>query len=241
MAEGPRRLLDRLVERRRRGGEPLQYITGRQAFRGLELLVGPGVMIPRPETEMVVEQALSRLAGISSPRVVDLCTGSGAIALAVATERPDSVVWATEISDEALAWARRNLERAEADNVTLLQGDLLGPLPEWFEGSVDLVVANPPYLSVVEVQVAPPEVRDHEPREALMAGPTGLELAARVVTEACEWLAPGGWLVMETSPTQAERLRALMHAHYTHVDIHRDLAGMLRIAEGRRPGGPHPH
>jgi release factor glutamine methyltransferase len=223
-----------LVERRA-GGEPLQYLTAVQAFRRLELAVGPGVLVPRPETEVVVEHALARLDGVEAPVVVDVGTGSAAIALSVATERPDAAVWATDISERAAGWARRNVEAAGAANVTVAEGDLFQPLPDDLRTSVDLVVSNPPYLSEAELAQAEADVRDHEPPLATVAGPTGLEVARRVVAEAMSWLRPGGWLVLETHAGQAGRLQVLLLARYEEVAIHPDLAGLPRVAEGRRP------
>ncbi len=228
-AEEQERLLE-LVDRRR-AGEPLQYLTGTQAFRSLELAVGPGVLVPRPETEFVVERALARLAGALDPVVVDLGAGSGAICLAIATERPDASVWATEVSGEAISWARRNA--AGVENVRLLEGDLFEPLPSEMHGRVDLVVSNPPYLSEAELGKASVDVRDHEPRVATVSGSTGLEVAARIVTGALAWLRAGAWLVMETSPSQAARLEALMRACYEQAAVLADLSGRLRVAEGR--------
>ena len=228
--------LDALLKRRC-AGEPLQYLTGHQAFRRLDLLVGPGVLVPRPETEMVVEAALRRIDGVGDPVVVDVGTGSGAIALSIAAERPDAVVWATEISPAAAAWARRNLERARPTApVTILEGDLLAPLPADLLGGVDLVVANPPYLSEAQLRAAAPDVRDHEPVVALVSGPTGLEVPDRVVDEAWAWLRPGGWLVLETWPGQAEDLVERLARRYEDAGAEADLTGSLRIAQGRRPG-----
>jgi release factor glutamine methyltransferase len=225
--------LDELVARRVRG-EPLQYLTGHQAFRRLDLAVGPGVLVPRPETEMVVEHALGRIAGVASPVVVDVGTGSGAIALSIGVERPDAIVWATEVSGAAATWARLNLERGGAGNVTIVEGDLLAPLPEDLRGAVDLVVANPPYLAAAQLASLAPDVRDHEPPVATVSGPTGLEVPARVVEEAFAWIRPGGWLVMETWPGQADDLLALLSAHYADAAVQPDLTGSLRIAEGRK-------
>jgi release factor glutamine methyltransferase len=222
-----------LVERRFRG-EPLQYVTGSQAFRGLELLVGPGVLIPRPETELVAERALELIEPLTAPKVVDLGTGSGAIALSIASERGDSRVWATEISPEAIAWARKNLEVAGIQNVVLCEGDLFA-LPEELRGEIDLVVANPPYLSEAELDRAPAEVRDHEPRVATISGLTGLEVPARVVEQSLDWLRPGGWLVMEISPGQSGWVQSFLEPRYGEVQVRLDLAGLPRIAEGRRP------
>ena len=226
--------LDELVTRRETG-EPLQYLTGHQGFRRLDLAVGPGVLVPRPETELVVEQALRRIAGVDRPAVVDAGTGSGAIALSIAVERPDARVWATELSPEALAWARLNAERVGAPGVVMLEGDLLGPLPEAVRGKLDLVVANPPYLAASQLASTAPDVRDHEPVLATVSGPTGLEVPARVAREARAWLRPGGWLVMETWPGQADELLGLLAEGYEEATVHPDLAGSLRIAEGRLP------
>lgn len=223
------------IVERRAGQEPLQYITGRQAFRGIVLRVGPGVLVPRPETEIVVEHALRLLEGAASPAVVDVGTGSGAIALAVAAERPGARVWGTEISPRALAWARLNREEMGAANVILVQGDMFSPLPDGLRGRVDLVVANPPYLPESMVATMPSDVRDHEPRLATVSGTTGLEVPARVALEAAGWLRPGGWLVMETWPGQAARLRALLAGRYEAVEVLPDLGGAARIAVARRP------
>jgi release factor glutamine methyltransferase len=219
---------------RRAGGEPLQYLTGHQAFRRLDLAVGPGVLVPRPETEMVVEHALGRIAGVASPVVVDVGTGSGAIALSVGFERPDATVWATEVSPEAAAWARRNLDQVGAGNVTVVKGDLFSPLPASLRGAVDLVVANPPYLAAAQLAGVAADVRDHEPLVATVSGPSGLEVPARVVEEAVAWIRPGGWLVMETWPGQADDLLALLSARYAEAAVHPDLTGSLRIAEGQK-------
>ncbi len=237
LSEDQVHLLEELVGRRG-GGEPFQYLTRRQAFRCLDLLVGPGVLVPRPETEIVVEHALSAIAGVTAPSVADLGTGSGAIALAVATERPDAQVWATEISPEAAAWARRNVERVAPGRVRVLEGDLFEPLPDELAGRLDLVVTNPPYLSHADLDEVAPDVADHEPRVATVAGPTGLEIAKRVAIESLKWLAPGGWLVLETHPGQVGRLASLLGASYAEVSLHEDLTGALRVAEGHRPFSP---
>lgn len=224
--------LDQLVAERL-SGRPLQYITGFQEFRRLHLRVGPGVLVPRPETELVVEECLTLLQGVRSPRVIDVGTGSGAIALSIATERPDSRVWATDISEEALAWARLNSEGIK--NVELVRGDLFSGLPSDLLGTVDLVVSNPPYLSDVEMSDAPVDVRNHEPALALSGGAGGLEVPARIVRDAEAWLSDAGWLVLETSPTQAGQLRELFLRRFEEVHIVDDLAGRARIAWGRKP------
>lgn len=218
---------------RRVASEPLQYIIGTQDFRGIQLLVGPGVLVPRPETEMVVERALERISSMDSPTVVDLGAGSGAIAIAIALERKDAKLLATEISSDAVAWCRKNLEATGAKNVRLYQGDLFDPIPPPLHGHIDLVVSNPPYLSDREIASAPGDVRDHEPRVATVAGATGLEVAQRIVEASPVWLRLGGWLVLETHPGQSRRLSSLMRERFSDVEIMPDLAGLDRIAEGR--------
>lgn len=222
-----------LVERREKH-EPLQYLTGTQSFRSLELRVGPGVLIPRPETEIVVERALELIRYLESPLVADIGVGSGAIALSIAKERPDSTVWGTDKSKPALEWAMRNRRRTKAMNVNFAEGDLLDALPPGLEAKFDLVVANPPYLSLSELAASPFEVREFEPEAATVAGPSGLEIASRIVQDALGWLTPGGWLVLETWSGQAERLRLLMTPRYDEVELHDDLTGATRIAQGRK-------
>lgn len=219
--------IDEVVERRRTM-EPLQYLLGSQAFRRIEVLVGPGVLVPRQETEIVVEHALSKIASIESPKVIELGTGSGAIAASIIDEMPSARVWATEKSPEALIWAHRNLDPLA--NITLLQGDLFEPLDASIRGTVDLVVSNPPYLSESEIEESPADVRDYEPRVATVAGPTGIEVSARIVRESPGWLRPGGWLVMETSEARWPELAELLKRDFVDVQCLPDLAGLLRVA-----------
>lgn len=215
--------------------EPLQYITGVQSFRRLEVEVGPGVLVPRPETEVVVGRALELVSYVTRPNVVEVGTGSGAIALSIAAERPDCRVWATEISRDALHWARRNESSFSLPNLTVVEGDFFAPLPPEIRGSVDLVIANPPYLSESEILQAPADVRDHEPRVATVSGVHGDEHSGVIAEEAFEWLRSGGYLVLETSPTIAERVKQLLSERYGEVRVGRDLGGLLRVAEARRP------
>ncbi len=246
-----------LVERRRRG-EPLQYVLGTWAFRRLELAVDPRVLIPRPETEVVVGHALAELGraagdgpgpGTAPVVAVDLGTGSGAIALSLAVEGPactsgrELQVWAVDASPDALAVAsanRRSVFRAHpgAAAVHLTQGDWFEALPEELAGHVTLAVANPPYVSEAEWARLDPEVRDHEPRRALVGGPVGTEEIDRILHAACRWLAPWGVLVMELAPHQAEdaALRALVDG-FDGVLVRPDLAGRSRALIARRWGG----
>lgn len=227
--------IDRLVALRC-SGRPLQYLTGLQGFRRLALRVGPGVLVPRPETEMLVERALELLAGVSAPRVVDIGAGSGAIALSLAVERPDCRVWATEISKDAFAWADRNLRECGAANVELMQGDMFDPLPESLKGSVDLIISNPPYLSAEMLARAPGDVRSFEPEQALLSGEGGTAAARRLIREGFDWLAPGGHLVLETAgASQWEDLKVEFERSYREVAATSDLAGVPRFVEGTRP------
>ena len=233
--EVDRRRLEDLIERRLRG-EPLQYVLGRWPFRTLELIVDRRVLIPRPETERVVEVALGELAsmGPGARRVVDLGTGSGAIALSVAAECEDAEVWATDRDSEALAVAGANLERGGLSRVSLVHGDWWSALPDCLRGSVDLMVSNPPYISSGEMATLDATVRDWEPRTALEAGPTGLEAIEQILHQANDWLRPGGGAVLEISPEQADPAgRLARDAGFTRTRVERDLAGRDRVLVAR--------
>jgi release factor glutamine methyltransferase len=225
--------LERMVARRV-AGEPLQYVTGWAPFGPLRLEVGPGVFVPRPETEIVAERAARHLAesGRRPPVAVDLCTGSGAIACFLAEEVPGARVLATEIDPGALVWARRNLRGRP---VELLEGDLDEPLPADLEGGVDVLVANVPYVPASAMRLLPRDVHEHEPRLALEGGPDGLDVLRRVVARAPHWLAPGGWLVCEIGADQGEAAAALLEEQrLVAVGVRPDLAGRDRVVEGRR-------
>lgn len=223
----------RQVVRRRLAREPVAYITGRREFWSLTLEVDRRVLIPRPETELLVELALKRAAALERPRLLDVGTGSGALAIALARELQRATVWATEASAGALTVARRNVER-HAAAVTLLEGDLLAPLPA--ELTLDLIVSNPPYVASGDLLGLEPEVRDFEPRAALDGGPDGLEVVRRLVPQAAARLVPGGWLALEIGCRQAALVRRLLEEHgFEEVRAHKDLAGLDRVVEGRRP------
>jgi release factor glutamine methyltransferase len=217
---------------RRAQREPLQHLTGTAAFRYRDLAVGPGVFVPRPETEVLVGWILDRIADVENPLVVDLCSGSGAIAGAVATERPDSTVHAVELSAEACVWARRNLAGTGA---TLHEGDIDGCLPE-LDGQVDAVISNPPYIPLTAWESVAAEVRDHDPALALWSGDDGLDEIKVVAATAGRLLKPGGWFGCEHADVQGESAPAVFAATglFTEVRDQLDLAGRHRFVTGRR-------
>jgi len=220
------------LTRRRATGEPLQYVTGIAGFRRLELAVGPGVFIPRPETELVAERAIELLP--AGGTVVDIGTGSGAIALAVADERPDARTIATEVSPDALRWARRNSSSLGLD-VELLEGDLFEPLEPSLRGRVDVVVSNPPYVPEGDLIDLPRDVVEHEPHVALFASKDGLSVAERIAAEARAWLTARGWLVVEIGEVQGRAAaQVLEELGFSRVAIRRDLTGRERIVEATR-------
>ena len=219
--------------KRRLNGEPVQYITGRQWFRHIELAVGPGALVPRPETEVVVGVAIDKIKDIAAPKVIDLCTGTGAIAFSIIDEVPTATVWASDLSSHALGWAVKNKESLKADRLELFEGDLFDPLPKDLRGTIDLVIANPPYLSEEEVAALPVDVRDFEPRLATVSGPAGSEVSLRILDEARSWLTSGGWLVLETSPHISVGLSLAAAELYPEVAIDKDLNGLDRVIAAR--------
>lgn len=218
---------------RRASREPLAYVLGTSRFRGLELDVGPGVLVPRPETETTAGRAIELARKRGRATVVDVGTGSAAIALAVAAECPSARVFATEPSAAARAWALRNLARTGL-RVTLLPGEMMDPLHPALGGAVDVIVSNPPYVPDGDWEDLPPEVRNHEPREAVVGGADGLNVVVRLLEEAPRWLAVGGWLVVEVAESHAPTLERLLPViGYTDVVVAKDLAGRDRVVEGR--------
>ncbi len=226
---------DRLVDRRA-AGEPLQYVLGSWGFRRLDLFVDRRVLIPRPETEMVVQVALAELSRLGpDPQVVDLGTGSGAIALSIAVEAPRARVLATDRSADALDVAAANLAgigTLAAGRVRLAEGDWFDAVPSMLRGRIQLVVSNPPY--VAEGDELPEEVAAWEPADALRAGPEGLDDIERIVAGAPAWLARPGVLVVELSPPQGERATALAFAAgASSAEIRRDLSERDRMLVAR--------
>ncbi len=225
-----------LSERAR--GVPAQYITGHQEFWGMDLIVSSAVLIPRPETEHVIETVLElarHVGGQERPphkvRIVDVGTGSGCIALALAKELPNAEIHATDISSAALEIARANATRHQLEKrVHFHEGDLLQGLG----GGFDLVVSNPPYVGESEADQVQLEVRKFEPRNAVFAGPTGTEVIARLIPQAHTALRPGGWLVFEISGTIVDSVRQLLKG-WDEVSITPDLQSIPRVARARKP------
>jgi release factor glutamine methyltransferase len=217
--------------RRRAAGEPLQYVVGEWAFRTLDVFVDRRVLIPRPETESVVQAAIDAVGRRRELTAVDLGTGSGVIALSLAVEL-GAEVWATDASADALAVARANVAGCGVTTVRLYEGDWYGALPSELRGHVDLIVSNPPYVAAGDE--LPDVVREWEPAGALVAGPTGLEEIERIVRDAPAWLARPGVLVVELAPHQAGAVAQLARsAGFDDVDVHPDLAGRLRALVAR--------
>lgn len=231
VGSGFQRAFDELVVRRERR-EPLQHLTGVAYFRHAVLAVGPGVFVPRPETELVAGAAIDEVRRLGArPLVVDLGTGSGAIARSVADEAPTAIVHAVELNDAAIAWARRNLA---GSGVTLHHADLATALPE-LHGRVDVVVSNPPYIPIDGVP-RDPEVRDHDPDTALYAGRDGLDVIRAIEGVAARLLRPGGLVVVEHADEQGETAPAVFaeSGAWTDVADHDDLAGRPRFVTARR-------
>jgi len=237
----------RAMARRCAGGEPLQYVLGTWAFRSLEVMVDPRVLIPRPETEVVAGLALELVSGRRSGghvTAVDLGTGSGVIALSLAAEGPAGLeVWAGDVSTPALEVARANLDvlaqpdPAAGARVRLVAGSWFEALPRRLAGTVDVVVSNPPYVSEGEWEGLEPVVRDHEPKLALVPGAAGTEALAHLVEQAPLWLCPGGALVLELAPHQADVMMAVAVERGFHpVSVRQDLAGRRRALVARWPG-----
>ena len=228
---------ERSIERRKLR-EPIQHITGSQEFWGLPFTVTRDVLIPRPETEFVVEAALTAVSRNSTPVIVDLCTGSGCIAICLAKELAKALVFATDRSDRALHVAQENARlNGVADRIRFLEGDLFGPLEELdLLGRIDCIVANPPYVRASDLAALQPEVKDFEPAMALVAGPEGTEIAERIILQAPEYLRPGGALIMEMGVGQAEVLKNIIEEmrQFGPVGIVKDLAGIERVITAKR-------
>jgi release factor glutamine methyltransferase len=225
----------RELVKRRAAAEPVAYLVGHREFFSLDFEVTRDVLIPRPDTETLVVEALELLKPVVQPRVLDIGTGTGCIAISLALNRPEARVVATDSSPEALEVAARNAERhGVAQRIEYRKGDLFAPLREGEQ--FDLIVSNPPYVSTVEIDRLAADVREHEPRSALEGGTDGLDVIRRIVAEAAPRLAPGGWVVLECSPEQVPAVQALFaEAGYGEVHVRQDLAGRGRAVCARLP------
>jgi release factor glutamine methyltransferase len=217
--------------RRRAAREPLQHLTGRAYFRHVELAVGPGVFVPRPETELLAGWAVEQASALDAPVVVDLAAGSGAIALAIATEVPTAMVYAVELDPDAHAFAQHNLE---GSGVELRLGDLATAFDELI-GEVDVIACNPPYIPLEAWESVAPEARDHDPQLALFSGADGLDVIRLLEQRASALLRPGGVVGVEHADVQGESAPALFAAagRWTEIRDHRDLAGRPRYTTAR--------
>lgn len=217
--------------RRRLAGEPIQYITGEAGFHGLELRVTPAVLIPRPETEHLVETAIGLAAGFTAPRILDVGTGSGAIAIALALNLPHARVFATDLSAAALAVARENARHYRA-TIGFLQGDLLSPAAG---KAFDIIVSNPPYVADADRESLSVEVRDFEPAQALFAGPDGMAVYRRLIPSAFAALVPGGFIALEIGCGQQSPVQEILAASgFTGIRATPDLRGILRVLSAQR-------
>lgn len=221
----------RLIEKRKLG-EPVQYITGHQEFMALDFAVGKGVLIPRGDTEILVERVLELLKGIKKPKIADLCTGSGAIGVSLAYYIKDSYVYASDISKDALAYCKINaLKNSVMDRFKILEGNLLKPLfLEGLEGELDVLVSNPPYINKGDMDSLPIGVRCYEPHLALYGGEEGLDFYAKILKDAPKLLKKGGILAFEIGYNQGEALKNMIEelGVYKDVRIEKDLAGFDR-------------
>ena len=222
--------------RERATGKPSQYITGHQEFWGMDLIVTPAVLIPRPETEHVIETVLELARQYPAKSIVDVGTGSGCIALALAKEMPQAEITATDISVEALEVARANAARHQLDaRIEFVEADLLQnrDVASYVSTEVDLVVSNPPYVSEEERDKVQREVRKFEPKVAVFGGPHGLDIYRRLIPQAKDVLKPGGWLVMEIGFSQEEEIRGLLSG-WSEVRVTADLQGIPRVVAAKK-------
>ena len=218
------------LARRRRDGEPVAYLIGRREFYGLDLEITPDVLIPRPETELLVELAVARLPADRETRVLDLGTGSGAVALAIAAARRKARIVGTDVSTLALALAKRNAARLGIGNVSFVESDWFDALPH---ERFDLIAGNPPYVASGDPHLTEGDLR-HEPQQALTSGGDGLNAIRAIVAAAPAHLASGGWLLLEHGHDQADTVGELFgDAGFAEVGAARDLAGILRVRYGR--------
>jgi len=214
---------------------------GRQTFLGVELLCGPGALVPRPETELLGRTAIAKAqAAGAAPRVIDMCCGAGNLASAIAVHVPGAQVWASDLTDGCVGWARRNVETLGlSGRVTVVQGDLFAPLAgHGLEGTVDVVVCNPPYISTGRLGTDRAALLELEPREAFDGGPYGLSIQQRVMREALPFLRAGGWLLFEFGLGQERQVKLLFERarSYEDIELVSDASGAPRVVLGRVKG-----
>ena len=221
----------RALIQRRLNGECTAYILGKKEFRGLEFLVNPSVLVPRPDTETLVEAAITVIKEYDKARVLDLCTGSGAVAISLKNEMPELEVWAADISAEALETAKQNARRLLSDgSIQFYSGDLYDALPR---SQFNLIISNPPYIPTDEIKTLSAEVRN-EPRLALDGGKSGLEIIERIINGASEKLIKGGALLMEADPLQMKKISVLLEKKgFNEIIIYNDLSGLQRVIGGK--------
>lgn len=241
----PRRARERYLSAiaRRAGGEPFPHLTGFIDFCNIRLEVKPGAFVPRPSSELTVEWAGRHLKKVDAPIVLDVCTGAGPIALALAKAFPEAQVWGADISGESLRQARHNARRLGLGNVTFKRGDMYEPIPPRLGGKVDLITAHVPYVALGELDDLPTEVRDYEPSFTLSdSSEDGMFLMRRAIEEAIEWLRPGGWLLLETAEDLASEVEDLLLENPFHqVGVVSDDDRLSVVVEGKmrsRPGRP---
>lgn len=217
--------------RRYLDGEPLQYLLGEWEFFGLPFYVGPGVLIPQPDTEILVETGLKLIQGITGPTIYDLCSGSGCVAVSLAHNRRDAMVYALELYEQAYAYLEKNIRRSGCSNLSPLLADVLSPPPL---PSADLIVSNPPYISAHEMASLPPQVKQ-EPASALCGGEDGLTFYRSLPALYYPYLKPGGWLALEAGYQQAPSVRRLLKENgYVQIKSIPDLAGIERVTIGKK-------
>lgn len=230
----------RVMAERRAAGVPLAYVIGHEIFMGVELIVGEGALAPREETELLGYSALEaiRTSGSAAPKVIDMCCGSGNLACAIAHHFPTVRVWASDLTDGCINLARRNVKHvAVSERVVVAQGDLFAGFSGFgLEGSIDVVVCNPPYISQSKLETDRAELLEHEPREAFDGGPYGISIQQRVVKEALPYLRPGGMLLFEIGLGQERQVKMLFDRVKDYEDIRMvtNAAGEVRVVSGRK-------
>lgn len=237
--EPPLRLRERYLSyiARRAGGEPQPFIRGKIEFFGLELKVRPGAFVPRPSSELTVERAIKKLKGRKDPVVVDVCTGAGPIALAIAEEVPNAEVWGTDIQEEGLKIGRENARRLGIKNVKLRRGDMYGALPDELKGQVDVITGHVPYVPLGELEDLPDEVKNHEPVFTLTDhSDDGLSLLIHAIEGSVELLKPGGWLLLEMSDDTADLIvDDVRRVGLQNPNVANDEDGLSVVVEARMP------